>query len=199
MRTKGSSGAKTRDAIFAAGLQLIYRYGYEAASLRRIAAEVGIREGSLYNHIASKQALLFQLVEDHMDRLLASLDAALRGVSGFDARIRAFIAFHLTYHMERQAEVFVINSELRSLEAESRAAIIAKRDRYEAALVDILREGAVAEPAIAAKAIIAMLTGICTWFRPGGRLSIDRLVDLYTQLVLDGVGNRHPRATVTPA
>ena len=187
MRTKGSSGTKTREAIFQAGLQLIYRYGFEAVSLRRIAAEVGIREGSLYNHIVSKQALLFQLVNEHMDHLLASLDAALRGIEGFAPRLEAFIAFHLTYHMERQAEVFVINSELRSLEPDSRATIVAKRDIYEEALVEILRQGQVAEPAIAAKAVIAMLTGICNWFRPDGRLSIEELVALYTRLVLKGV------------
>ena len=33
-------------------------------------------------------------------------------------RLRGFIRHHLTYHVERQAEVFIGNSELRSLEPE---------------------------------------------------------------------------------
>jgi AcrR family transcriptional regulator len=192
MRTKGSSGAKTREAIFRAGLDLIRRHGFEAVSLRQLAHQVGVREGSLYNHIESKQALLSRLVDDHMDRLLAALAAALDGVWGGRARLKAFIAFHLTYHMQRPAEVFVINSELRSLEPDAHAAILAKRDAYEAALIEILRhctaEGfTIAEPAVAAKAILAMLTGVCTWFHPDGRLSIDDLVGIYTDLVFNGI------------
>jgi AcrR family transcriptional regulator len=193
MRTKGSSGPKTQEAIRQAGLELIYRHGYEATSLRQLAAKVGIREGSLYNHIASKQRLLFQLVEDHMDRLLAALEQAMRPVAGAEARLKAFIAFHLAYHAERPAEVFVINSELRSLDPDLREIIVAKRDRYEIVLIEILRDCDatdgfdIPDPSVAAKAILAMLTGVCTWFRPEGRLSVSALIALYTDLVMRGV------------
>jgi len=37
-------------------------------------------------------------------------------------------------------------------------------------------------------AIIAMLTGVCTWYREDGRLSQDALVDVHVRLVLEGVG-----------
>ena len=192
-RTAGSSGPKTLAAIRQAGLELIYRHGYEATSLRRLAAEVGLREGSLYNHIASKQELLFSLVDDHMDRLLAALTDALQGISGADARLRTFVTFHLRYHMQRQAEVFVINSELRSLDEQGLATIVGKRNTYEEVLVGILRDGAKEglftndDSRIAAKAIIAMLTGVCTWYSPDGRLTADEIVPLYVRLVMDGV------------
>ena len=186
-RTVGSSGPKTLAAIRKAGLDLIYRHGYEAMSLRRLAAEVGLREGSLYNHIASKQELLFSLVDDHMDQLLAAMTEAMDGITGGEERLRAFITFHLTYHMQRQAEVFVINSELRSLDETGLAVIVAKRDAYEEVLVGLLREVTDIDSRVAAKAIIAMLTGVCTWYRPGGRLSIDEIVPLYVRLVMDGV------------
>lgn len=198
-RTAGSSGPKTLAAIRQAGLELIYRHGYEATSLRRLAAEVGLREGSLYNHIASKQELLFSLVDDHMDRLLAALTDALRGVTGADQRLRAFVSFHLHYHMQRQAEVFVINSELRSLDETGLAIIVGKRDAYEDVLVGILREGVegklfAADARVAAKAIIAMLTGVCTWYKPEGRLSADEIVPLYVRLVMDGVRDTASRS-----
>jgi AcrR family transcriptional regulator len=187
-RTKGSSGVKTWDAIKAAGLSLIYRHGFAAMTLRQLAAAVGIREGSLYNYIDSKQALLFTIVDGHMDHLLASLEQAARSDLGADAKLRAFIEFHLRYHMERKAEVFVINSELRSLEADHLATILAKRDRYEAVLIAILAEFPCGDNRVAAKAVLAMLTGICTWFRPDGERSIDEIVGLYTKWVMSGVG-----------
>ena len=186
-RTVGSSGPKTLAAIRKAGLDLIHRHGYEAMSLRRLAAEVGLREGSLYNHIASKQELLFSLVDDHMDQLLAALTQALSGVEGDQERLEAFIVFHLRYHMQRPAEVFVINSELRSLDEKGLATIVAKRNSYEAVLIGILDKIARTDSRVAAKAIIAMLTGVCTWYRPGGRLSIEEITALYVRLVMDGV------------
>jgi len=192
-RTVGSSGPKTLAAIRAAGLDLIHRHGYEAMSLRRLAAEVGLREGSLYNHITSKQDLLFSLVDDHMDQLLAALSQALNGVEGVRERLEAFVTFHLRYHMQRPAEVFVINSELRSLDEKGLATIVGKRDSYEAVLIAILDQMADTDSRIAAKAIIAMLTGVCTWYRPGGRLSIDEIVPLYVGLVMNGVrGSAQP-------
>ncbi|HVI88792.1 MAG TPA: TetR/AcrR family transcriptional regulator, partial [Dongiaceae bacterium] len=126
-RKAGSSGAKTHEAIRAAGLELIHRHGYEGMSLRQLAAEVGLQQGSLYNHISTKQDLLMELLRRHMLDLLAALDQALAGIDEPLARLRAFIAFHLHYHMTRQAEVFVINFELRSLEPENYAEIIALR------------------------------------------------------------------------
>lgn len=186
-RTVGSSGPKTLAAIRQAGLELIYRHGYEAVSLRRLAAEVGLREGSLYNHIASKQELLFSLVDDHMDRLLAAMREAMEGVSGGEESLRAFVTFHLRYHMQRQAEVFVINSELRSLDEKGLAVIVGKRDAYEAVLIGILGDFPGTDSRIAAKGIIAMLTGVCTWFKPEGRLTADEIVPLYIDLVMNGV------------
>ena len=66
-RTIGSHGPKTMEAIRKAGLRLIFEHGYAAMSLRQLAAEVGIQSGSLYNHISTKQELLFTLVRDHIN------------------------------------------------------------------------------------------------------------------------------------
>ena len=78
-RTIGSYGPKTMEAIRKAGLRLIFEHGYSAMSLRQLAAAVGIQAGSLYNHISTKQELLFDLVQDHINELLRQLDLALQG------------------------------------------------------------------------------------------------------------------------
>ncbi len=95
-------------------MRLIFEHGYEAMSLRQLAAEVGIQAGSLYNHISTKQDLLFDLVQDHINDLLRELDLALAGKADPVERLRAFVAFHVSYHMTRKREVFIANSELRS-------------------------------------------------------------------------------------
>ena len=192
-RTIGSYGPKTLEAIRKAGLRLIFEHGYEAMSLRQLAAEVGIQPGSLYNHISTKQDLLFDLVQEHMKELLRQLDLALEGKDQPVDRLRAFVAFHVTYHMTRKREVFIANSELRSLEPKHYETVVALRNAYEQRLSDILAEGAaddvfeVVDVQVATFAIIALLTGLCTWYRPGGRLTREAIIAAHEKLVLSGV------------
>lgn len=192
-RTSGSNGERTAALIREAGVRLIHRHGFEAMSLRQLAAEVGLQPGSLYNHFENKQALLFEIVRTHMEELLARLGEALAGRTDPVERLKAFAAFHLAYHMTRQRLVYIANSELRSLDPDNRAAVVALRGRYEDTVVAILADGVaagvfrIADVRVAAYAIIAMLTGVCDWYRPDGRLGQDEITRLYVDLALKGV------------
>ncbi|WP_245263467.1 TetR/AcrR family transcriptional regulator [Azorhizobium doebereinerae] len=189
----GSNGARTAQAIRQAGVKLIYKHGYEAMSLRQLAAEVGLQSGSLYKYFDNKQSLLFDIVRDHMEDLMGKAEEALDGLTAPMDRLRAYVGFHLRYHMTRKAHVFIANMEIRSLEDGHRAEVVAMRRRYEGMLDEILRQGAaegafnVADPRVSTYAIISMLTGICMWYRTDGRLSQDDLVAIYTDLVTGGV------------
>jgi AcrR family transcriptional regulator len=200
-RTVGSYGPKTKEAIRKAGLRLIFEHGYEAMSLRQLAAEVGIQAGSLYNHISTKQELLFDLIQDHINELLRQLDRALDGKQAPEERLRAFVTFHVTYHMTRKREVFIANSELRSLEPRNYEAIVALRGAYEQRLAAILADGVeqgafeVGDIQVATFAIIALLTGLCSWYRPGGRLTREAIVAAHEKLVLSGVSPLAPPPT----
>lgn len=204
-RTIGSHGPTTMEAIRKAGLRLIFEHGYEAMSLRQLAAEVGIQPGSLYNHINTKQELLSDLIQDHINDLLRELEEALRDKQTPVERLRAFVAFHVSYHMTRKREVFIANSELRSLEPRNYEAVVALRGAYERRLADILSDGMsdgvfdVVDVQVATFAIIALLTGLCSWYRPGGRLTKEAIIAAHEKLVLSGVmpqgtssGGGHP-------
>jgi AcrR family transcriptional regulator len=196
-RITGSNGARTAAAIRRAALDLIYRQGFAAMNLRDLAAEVGIQPSSLYNHITSKQSLLADIMQDHMETLLAATDAATAaaGPAPMD-RLRGFVGHHVLYHMEKPREVYIANFELRALEPAAYVRIVALRRGYEARLMGLLKEGVsqgaltVADIPVTAFAILAMLTGICTWYRPAGRLDKDALVALHTELALSGILRR---------
>lgn len=204
-RTVGSHGPKTMEAIRKAGLRLIFEHGYAAMSLRQLAAEVGIQSGSLYNHISTKQELLFDLVRDHINELLRQLDRALEGKESPSEKLRAFVAFHVTYHMTRKREVFIANSELRSLEPGNYKKVVALRGAYEQRLADILKEGVakgefeVVDVQVATFAIISLLTGLTAWYRPGGRLTREAVVAAHEKLVLSGVTPGHVGARRLPS
>lgn len=192
-RTVGSSGEKTAAAIRAAATELIALHGYEGVSLRGLADAVGVQSASLYRYFASKQDLLCDLMEAHMTDLLSAWQAQ---PASEDARatLIAFVRFHLAYHIDKRDAVFLSYMELRSLSPENHARVSELRRRYEIILRDILARGAaegvfrVDDAAVAGMAIIGMLTGVTVWYRPKGRLSRERVIDIYTGLVLGAVG-----------
>lgn len=192
-RTAGSYGPRTAEAIRAAGLELIFERGYEAVSLRQLAAAVGIQSGSLYNHIQSKQDLLVTLVVQHLTDLLDAVDDAVAGFEHPAEALRAFVRFHLMYHMQRKREIHIVNSELRSLAPENRAKVVELRRAYEQRLLAILQKmpgNAGADPhtlRVTTFAIIAMLTGVANWYRPDGSLGPEELVRIHTELVFNGL------------
>jgi AcrR family transcriptional regulator len=203
-RKVGSHGPTTLEAIREAGLELIYKHGYEAMSLRSLAAEVGIQAGSLYNHIKTKQDLLFDLMHTHMENLLSQMYKAMESGQEAEGRLRSFVKFHVEYHVSRKREVFISYSELRSLDPAYHRAIVRMRREYEGYLISILEQGAadhifvVDDAPAAAYGIIAMLTSNLIWFRPGGRMTVADLVKFYTRMVLGAVGvvDKSPLAAV---
>ena len=187
-----------------AATRLIAVHGFEGMNLRMLAEDIGVKAGSFYNHIDSKESLLHMLLSDTMAELMAGLDAALAGASDPLDALRRFVAFHIEFHAVRRDEVFIGNAELRSLSEEHRLEIVALRDSYEKRLEAILRAGMAAgalkpgDVRVAGYALIAMLSGVCTWYRPGGRLGVKQLVRQYTRLALGAVGADAAAAAARP-
>ena len=184
-------GLETAKRVRKAALKRFANAGYAAVSMREIAADVGVRPGALYNHFPTTQDVLKDLMLSHMSELLAAWETA-QFPEDMDA-LERFVRFHIGYHLERADEVFISYMELRNLEPDNFAAIETERRRYEAILTSILEEGSAAgryradNARVATRAIIAMLTGIPTWYREGGRIGKGELEDLYLTMVRKAV------------
>ncbi len=187
-RTQGSHSDITGPRIRGAALRLFARHGYAAVSMRQIAKEVGVQAGALYNYTPDKQSLLFRLMREHMQDLLQAY-ADLNTASDPQEALRRFVGFHIRFHLERPDEVFIAYMELRNLTPENFTEIEDLRRRYEDALETILHKGqqagefAISDTKIATLAVIAMLNGVMTWYRAGGRLSLDEVEQIYWDMV----------------
>ncbi|MEQ9694772.1 TetR/AcrR family transcriptional regulator [Shimia sp. SDUM112013] len=191
-RTTGSHSDITGPRVRAAALTLFARHGFAAVSMRQIAKEVGVQAGALYNYTPDKQTLLFDLMQAHMVELLAARED-LPEADNAMARLEAFTRFHIRFHSQRPDEVFIAYMELRNLTPENFEVIEGLRRQYENQLETILRDGMrdgvfdVSDPKIAAMAVIAMLTGVNTWFQEGGRLSLAEVEQVYWDMVRKSV------------
>ncbi|MGR3821012.1 MAG: TetR/AcrR family transcriptional regulator [Salipiger marinus] len=192
-RTTGSHSEITGPRIREAALRLFAKHGYAAVSMRQIAREVGVQVGALYNYTPDKQALLFSLLQGHMDELLAAWEAEPRGADP-RAGLESFVRFHIRFNLARPEAIFISYMELRNLEPAPFAAIESLRKTYEQELEAILAQGRDAgvfqldEPRITAFALIAMLTGVNTWYRADGRLSEPEVASLYWDMTRRAVG-----------
>jgi AcrR family transcriptional regulator len=185
------AGARRRE-IDEVASGLFHANGYAATSVRDIAKALDIQGASLYAHVASKEDVLWSIVDRAATAFERAAAAAIADVTSADPvdRLAALVEAHvevITADPERSS-VFV--TEWRHLSGDRRAAIAERRDAYErrfrATIGDGISVGAFrqTDPAIAATFILTALNGIATWYQPEGRLSADRVADHYVDLAL---------------
>jgi len=187
-----------RREIEDAASSLFRERGYSGTSVRDIARAVDIQGASLYAHVASKQEVLWSIVERTAIRFEAAADAVEATdpgavVFGPGMHLVSLVRAHVgvvTDDIER-ASVFV--HEWRALDPGRRDDIARRRDAYEGrfrtAIADGVETGAFApvDPATTAAYILTALNGLVTWYRPGGRLSARSIADIYADLSLRAV------------
>ncbi|QWG20692.1 TetR/AcrR family transcriptional regulator [Bradyrhizobium sediminis] len=66
-----------KNEIIAAGLRVMFRKGYEGASVRDVVAEAGAPQGSFTNHFRSKEAFAEAVLNHYFDRTRGLVVAAL--------------------------------------------------------------------------------------------------------------------------
>ena len=189
-----AAGESTAGEIRSVALDQFYKHGFQATTLRDIASRVGIQVGSLYNHITSKGELLFEIMETIMQDLLDDQTQVAQEPDVVE-RMRLLVYHHVRFHGERAKEVFIGNSELRSLNRQQRSRIVGLRHDYEEMfqkeLEDGIRQGKFlpVDVAVTAYGILAMATWVSAWYSPRGRLSLEEIADIYTATVLRGIWN----------
>ena len=193
-RTVGSDGERTEVAVREAAARLMARHGYEAMSMRQLAAEVGVQAAALYRYFPTKQDLLFALLSEHMQALATAWEEKRPAPGDPAASLVAFVENHIAFHIGRRHSTHVSNMELRSLSPERLTAILKLRTAYEKELRFILRSGAesgvfsLQDIGLTAMALIQMLTGVIVWFRPGERLSLTEVTASYLAMTMRLVG-----------
>ncbi|MEM9523802.1 MAG: TetR/AcrR family transcriptional regulator [Pseudomonadota bacterium] len=189
-RTQGSHSNVTGPRVREVALRLFARHGFAAVSMRRIAEDVGVQAGALYLYTPDKQTLLFDLMKRHMDELLAMPRPDGMALE----QLEAFCRRHIRFHLDRPDLVFIAYMELRNLTSKNFSIIKRLRRQYEDRLEAILKSGCDAglldtpDTKLTAMALIAMLTGVNTWYRDGGRLNRRTIEDIYWDMARRVVG-----------
>ncbi|WP_020677765.1 TetR/AcrR family transcriptional regulator [Geopsychrobacter electrodiphilus] len=182
-----------REIILQEAAHLFREKSYPGANLRELARRAGIQGGSIYHHFASKQEILFQLMDHTMTDMIERLTERLADTRTPSEKLRKTINFHIEYHVTGPDQTYITDEELRNLTPENYLKVVEKRDRYQKIIEQILIDGKseegwqLDEPKLYTRALIKMCAGVSTWFKPQGSLSVPQIGEAYIRLLCNGL------------
>jgi AcrR family transcriptional regulator len=183
-----------REAIMDAAMHLFGKQGYTGTSMRDIAGAVGVLPGSLYAHIASKEALLVDIVEEGINRFLAAVQPHAASDANPTDKMRAMIIAHVAVVADNPERSLVVFHQWRFLGEGNIQAAIGKRREYEQAYVGVIEQGMTAglfradlNLRIAVLTILGALNWSPEWLSPDGKLSPEAVGGLIADTLLTGV------------
>jgi AcrR family transcriptional regulator len=175
--------AGRRGQLIRESARLFREKGYEATSVRDIAAATGLQSGSWVYHFKTKQDILAAVMEEGLQRALERIEAIGRDQLPPREQFRALLRAHLdTILAPGQDFIPVLLYEWRSLEAKSRPRVVALQRRYEAVwdqvIAQLQRSGEWAQPTrIDRLLMFGALNWMAHWYRPDGPFDVAQLAD----------------------
>jgi TetR/AcrR family transcriptional regulator, cholesterol catabolism regulator len=183
-----------REAIMDAAMHLFGKQGYSGTSMRDIASAVGVLPGSLYAHIASKEALLVDIVEDGINRFLAAVRPHAESQETPAEKLRAMVIAHVAVVADNPERSLVVFHQWRFLGDDNIQAAIGKRRDYEQAFIGVIEEGMKSgafrsnlNRRIAVLTILGALNWTPEWLSPDGSLSPEEVGGVIADTLLIGV------------
>ena len=158
---------RTREDIMKAAARLIRDRGYVASTLRDIAAENGMKAGSLYYHFRSKDEIIAAILEQGLQEAQCAVENAVFAVkSGEEHRAKISAAVHA--HLS----VLLGSSEFNSVNVRVYSQLpLSIREQHQPLLRQFL---------------LGALNKAVEWFDPD-RHSVDAAAARCTKLIFDGI------------
>jgi AcrR family transcriptional regulator len=188
-------------SILDAAVALFSDRGYEATTMQDVATRVGMTAPALYHYFDSKQALLYQVIEINLERILARLAEPAPDRSTAADRLAAFVRAHVRFQLETVAGARVYNAMflgtgamLRALTPAQRAKVTALQSRFRSQLDGILARGAatgefvVTDRQVTLMGIIALGEFAPAWYRAAGPRTVDQAAERCAELAVRMVG-----------
>ena len=192
-RVRSEAYDDRRQEILDQAAGLFARHGFARTSISALSRECNASKAWIYHYYESKEAILFDILHDHIRMLRDTVQAADDPEATPEPRLKALIAALLEAYGDSDDKHRVLLSELGILApAQQRQIRALEREivaLFAAAVADL--NPALAEQRKLIKPVTMSLLGMLnwhfTWFRPDGPLTRQDYVDLVTRLFISGV------------
>ena len=181
-----------RSLIAKSAAELFARRGYAATSMNEIAEASRLSKPGLYHHFKDKAQVLLYIADGHVSRLVD----IVTGVEALDLapeeRLPELIEAFMTEYAEAQNEHRVLTEDVRFLDPEAKARVLAKERTVVQVFADAI---AATRPdlhdsqlhKLLTMFLFGMLNWMFTWFKPEGRFTYEQMAPIATQLFLNGI------------
>lgn len=197
MDTSGVNITKTRkDVIIHEAAMLIREKGYVAATMRDIAAKVGVEAASLYNHIKSKQHILHEICFKLADKYTGQMSRIDSSGESAIVKLKQLIELHIDINTKYSALSTVMNDEWRHLNEPHLSRFLELRNSYERKFLRIIYEGKEQgelrdiNPKVTMYSILGSIRWLQNWYTPGKQPGIGEIKQNITDLLLSGMVNK---------
>lgn len=190
-RTRANDYDKKRLGILSQSATLFAQHGFTGTSITMIAEACGVSKALMYHYYKSKDDVLFDLLADHLNHLIAKVDAAA-AASDDKERLFAISSALLEAYRGADAEHQVQISSLKLL-PQAQQSVLKELERK---LVVVFSDAiAAALPAVANKhdvlkpltmSLFGMLNWHYLWFRDGKGMTREAYARMAAGLVLAG-------------
>ena len=191
-RTRSENYDDIQRGILNAACALFARQGYMRASIADLADACHISRGALYHYFDSKEAILFAIVDAHVRRMIADVEAAMASQSAMLDRFRAAIRAIVELNARSTNEQRVILNELSFLSEAEQAAIKALERQIVDTISDLLirldTEDKIVKRSkrVYTMMLLGMLNFSHTWYDPRGDIAPQEFADMVVDLFLYG-------------
>ncbi len=193
-RKQAENYGQIRRDIMAVAATVFARQGYAATTIADLATANGISRGLLYHYFASKEALLQEMLNAHLDMMLdAARAASSRGVTPED-RFRGTVETIVAINAGSRDLQVVLLHDLQNLGAAERTEIIAKQRQIIAVLRDLIRDcdrsGQIEPRTLMAHTMmcVGMINYTYLWYDPNGPVPPDEYATIVADTYLAGLG-----------
>lgn len=167
-----------REAILRTAADLYANYGYEATTIRDIAAAQDLLPGSIYHHFSSKDALIIELYTQAIDYITAVVTKATEGVSDPWARLEAACTAHLCMLANGHPYAGILAKDIPMTSPALTEAMLELRDRYErvfASYVNALGFPTALDARLFRLQLLGSLNATLRWYHKRGKLKPDEI------------------------
>jgi TetR/AcrR family transcriptional regulator, cholesterol catabolism regulator len=183
-----------RQEILRAAARLFQQQGYDATSMNDVAAALKLSKGGLYHHFQSKDEILFHIMSHAMEITEERVVKVARRIEDVEERLRTLIRLHIQVVLSPEdREITVMLHENHPLPPALRRKINGRKKDYLVFVENLIAEvqrkrnsQSPVTPRAAAFALAGMINWIYQWYKPGGPLTGDALVQQYTDIFFQG-------------
>ena len=198
MARKPADQSVSREDILAAAANVLHRHGYEATTMKDIAAEVNLTAASLYHHFRNKDTLLLAVLENGIDLVTKQLEPIVQSEQSCTDKLTEMVRIHVGNVTRNTAVGAAMIFEIRSLLnasprngssnrmdaeafAERRRIFFEKRDYFESLFTQVIHGGVAngefreVDVTVLVKTMMGANNWVSIWYKEGGRLNGDEI------------------------